>query len=84
MVVIVTPDGQLPAGVSQAVEQFLIEEFIAQRAVEALDEPVLLGLARIDVVPLDLIFGRPFQDRTTGKFGPIAHWEAAPLRAAMP
>jgi hypothetical protein len=30
MVVIVTPDGQLPAGVSQAVEQFLIEEFIAQ------------------------------------------------------
>jgi hypothetical protein len=35
-------------------------------------------------VPLDLIFGRPFQDRTTGKFGPIAHWEAAPLRAAMP
>jgi hypothetical protein len=44
VVVIVAPDGQLPAGIGQAVEQFLVEEFIAQRAVEALDEPVLLGL----------------------------------------
>ena len=30
MVVVVAPDGQLPAGVSQAVEQFLVEQLIAQ------------------------------------------------------
>lgn len=71
MVVIVAPDGQFPAGVGQAVEQFLVEQLIAQRAVEALDEPVLLGPTGIDVVPLDPILACPFQDRPTGKFGPI-------------
>jgi len=55
MVVIIAPDGQLPAGLGQAVEQLLVEELIAQRAVEALDEAVLLGLAGIDVMPFDLV-----------------------------
>ena len=67
IVVIITPDGQFSAGVGQAVEQFLVEKLIAQRAVEGLDEPVLLRLARVDVVPFDLILARPFQDRPTGK-----------------
>jgi hypothetical protein len=72
VVVIITPDRQLPAGIGKAVEQFLVEEFVAQRAIEALDEPVLLGLARIDVVPLDPVLAGPFQDRPTGKFGSVA------------
>ena len=61
---------------------FLVEKLIAQRAVEGLDEPVLLRLGRVDVVPFDLILARPFQDRPTGKFGAIAHWEA-PFREPL-
>jgi len=67
IVVIVAPYSQLPAGIGQAVEQFLVEQFIAQRAVEGFDEPILLGLARIDIMPLDLVLASPFQDRPTGE-----------------
>lgn len=34
VVVIVAPDGQRSAGVGQAVEDFLVEAFVAQAAVE--------------------------------------------------
>lgn len=53
VVVVVAPDRQLAPGVSQAVEQFLIQEFVAQRPIERFNERILLGLAGIDVMPLD-------------------------------
>lgn len=70
-VVTVAPDGQLPAGIGQAVEQFLVEQFIAQRAVEGLDEPILPALARVDVMPLDLVLASPFRNRPTGELGAV-------------
>ena len=43
-VVIVAPERQLPAGVVQGIEDLLVQKLVAQAAVEALDEGVLLGL----------------------------------------
>ena len=53
MVVIVAPEPQHRAGVAQRYEQRLVEAFVAQTAVEALDIAVLLRLAGRDIVPLD-------------------------------
>lgn len=52
VVVVVTPKGQLAAGVGQGVEDFLIQAFVAQAAIEGLDIAVLLGLSGVDVMPL--------------------------------
>ena len=66
VVVVIAPEGQLAAGIGQAVEDLLVQAFVAQAAVEALDVAILLRLARINVVPLDLVVVRPLQDRLTG------------------
>lgn len=39
------------SGVAEVTEQVLVEEFVTEPAVEALDEPVLLRLSRCDIVP---------------------------------
>ena len=49
VVVVVSPEGQLSAGISQAVEDLLVQAFVAQAAIEGLDVAVLLRLAGIDV-----------------------------------
>jgi hypothetical protein len=46
----------------QRREQRLVQAFVAQAAIEALNEAVLHWLARRDVVPLDAPFLRPAQD----------------------
>ena len=79
VVVVVAPRRQLAPGISQAVEQFLIEEFIAQAAVERFDKRVLLRLARVDVVPLDLVLTRPPQDRLAGELGTVVTDDARRL-----
>ena len=75
VVVVVSPHGQLAAGINQAVEDLFVEAFVAQTAVERLDVAVLLRFARVDVVPLDLVVVRPFEDGLAGKLGPVACWE---------
>jgi hypothetical protein len=55
MVVVVSPEPQHRAGVAERHEQRLVEAFVAQTTVEALDVAVLLRLARRDVVPLDAV-----------------------------
>ena len=50
VVVVIAPEGQLAAGIGQAVEDLLVQAFVAQAAVEALDVAILLRLARINVV----------------------------------
>ncbi len=67
LVVVVSPKGQLAPCIVQAVEHLLVQEFVAQAAVEAFDEGVLLGLARVDIMPVDIVVVRPFQDRPTGE-----------------
>ncbi len=58
-IVIVPPVGQHEPGMGQRSEQRLVEAFVPQAAVEALDEAVLHWLARCDIVPLDLALLRP-------------------------
>ena len=48
-------------------EQRLVQEFVAQPAVERLDEGVLDGLSRRDVVPLDPGLVGPAQDGVAGE-----------------
>jgi hypothetical protein len=43
-VVVVAPKRQRSAGISQAVEVLLIQAFVTQTSIEALDVAVLLGL----------------------------------------
>jgi hypothetical protein len=55
-----------PARHRQAAEQSLVEAFIAEAAVEALDEAVLLRLAGSDVVPEDGAVLLPVNRRANG------------------
>jgi hypothetical protein len=65
------PDGQrLRCGV-KAVEDLLVQEFLPQPVVEALDEAILRLLARRDVVPANAALGLPFEDRATVQFGSV-------------
>ena len=77
IVVVVTPESELATGIGQAVKDLFVEAFVAQAAVEALDKAILLRLAGINVVPLDTIFGCPFQDGLAGKLGPIVTDDAS-------
>jgi hypothetical protein len=47
VVAVVAPEGKLAADVCQAVENLLVQAFVAQAVVEALDESVLLLIARV-------------------------------------
>jgi hypothetical protein len=71
VIVIVTPGRDQLPGVAQVGEQVLVEALVAQAAIEALDEAVLHGLSRRDVVPLDLSVFLPTQDGIRRQFGPI-------------
>ena len=71
VVVIVPPSGEHRTGLRQAGEDRLVEAFVSETGVEALDEPVLLRFARRDVVSLDVAFLRPAQDRHAGQLGTI-------------
>jgi hypothetical protein len=53
-IVVVFPKGQNLTGVRQGCEQRLVEQFVPQASVEALDEGILLRLAGRDVLPFDL------------------------------
>ena len=68
--------------VGEVVEQMLIEAFVAEPAVEALDEPVLLRLSRCDVVPQHRPSFLPGQDRVRGHLGAVVaddHHEKAAM-----
>ena len=70
--VVVDPPGFDDAsGIIPPIEKMLIEALIAQVTVKALDEGILGGLARRDIVPLDLGVLDPFEDRMARELGPI-------------
>lgn len=71
MVVVVAPCRDQVAGMAQTGEQVLVQAFVPQAAVEALNEAVLHGFAGRDVVPFDLPVLLPCQDRVRGQFGAI-------------
>ena len=85
-VVVIAPEGELLAGVGEAVEDRFIQAFIPQAAVEAFDQAVLLGMRRtrkqsgelfsrrlalVDIVAGDAGIARPFEDRRAGELGAV-------------
>ncbi len=51
--------------------QFLVAEFVPQAPIEALDEGILHGFARRDVMPVDAGVISPSQDGVAGEFAAI-------------
>lgn len=78
-IVVIAPEGDLPAGVIQGVEDLLVQQFDMQAPVERLDEGVLLRFAGIDVVPGDVVLLGPFQNGSTGELGAIITDDTARL-----
>jgi len=58
-IVVDPPSFDDSAGFSETGEQMFVKEFVAQSAIEGLDEAVLRRLARRDVVPFDAMFLLP-------------------------
>lgn len=79
IVIVVSPERQLTAGVIEAVEQFFVQQLVPQAAVEALYEGVLLGFARVDVMSIDVIITGPLQYRTAGELCSIVADDAGRL-----
>ena len=52
-VVVIFPDREGLAGMGERSEQRLVEQLVTQSSIEALNECILLWLARRDVVPFD-------------------------------
>jgi len=65
--VIVPPGLEHGAGVRQRPEQRLVQQLVAQAAVEALDEAVLLWFTGRNVVPPDASLVCPVQDGVRGQ-----------------
>ena len=74
-VVIVAPERQLAPDVVQGVEDLLVQELVAQAAVAALDEGILLGLARVDVMRGHPVLVGPLQDGAAGELRAVARRE---------
>jgi len=67
MIVVVLPERQLDAGMTNAGEQGLVKALISEPAIEAFDKGVLGWLARRDVVPVNRAVLAPLQDRHAGQ-----------------
>ncbi|OQW52064.1 MAG: hypothetical protein A4S15_09590 [Candidatus Raskinella chloraquaticus] len=70
-IIVRPPDRQGNAGLHQRGEQRLVQELIAQPAIEALDEPVLHRLSGRDVMPFDPGLIRPTEDGVGRKLDPV-------------
>jgi len=58
-------------GLGRRREQRLVQQFIAQPAVEALDGGILHGFARRDVVPVDTALVSPAEDGVAGELAAV-------------
>lgn len=69
-VVVRAPGGERGAGMMQGREQGLVQEFVPQTAIEALDKGILGRLSGRDIVPVKLAIIHELQDRVRGELGP--------------
>jgi hypothetical protein len=70
-VVVEPPFGQDHSGMGERAEQRLVQQLVAQTAIETLDKGVLLRFARRDLVPFNTAVLRPTQDRRAGQLGAV-------------
>jgi hypothetical protein len=59
MIVIILPRTEYGADLGERAEQRLVEQFVPQAGIEALDEGTLLRLTWRDVMPFDLRLLQP-------------------------
>ena len=52
-VVIVSPERKFAVGIVECIEHLLLQQLVAQAAVERLDKGILMRLSWINVVPRD-------------------------------
>ena len=71
VVVVIAPCGQHPPCMGRTTEDGLVQTRIAQPPDEALDEPVLMRLARRDGVPVHIVLLAPPEDRHARRFGAV-------------
>ena len=71
IVIVVTPARDDLAGMAVAAEEVLVEAFVAQPAVERLDEAVLHRFARRNVVPVDAARLPPLKNGVRGQLGAV-------------
>ena len=57
--------------ICEAVEYLFVQTFIPQAAVEAFDQPILLRLSGVDVMPGHAGITCPFEDRGAGELSAI-------------
>ena len=69
LVIARAPTRQSVSGVSEIVEDRLIEQFVAHSAIERFADPVLHRLARRDEMPGDLALLRPGEHCVRGELG---------------
>lgn len=65
--------------VGERLEQVWVEHFFAVAAVEALDEGVLVGFARLDVAQLDSTPFRPVHEGLAGELGAVVTMDGGGL-----
>ena len=68
------------AGVGEGIEDLFIQAPVAQAAVEAFDQTVLLRFAWLDVVPGDAGITCPFEDCGAGELGAAPRENGPPDR----
>ena len=70
------------AGLGETGEDLLVQALVAQPAVEALDEAVLLRFARGDLAPSEAGAIGPFEDGAAGHLGAVVAGDDRGLAAA--
>jgi hypothetical protein len=70
-----TPSFDLDACIVERNKDMLVEAFVAQAAIEGLDEAVLCCCTPGDIVPVEPA-ERPAQHRRASQLAAIVHWEA--------
>lgn len=76
-VVVGSPASERDAGLGQRCEQRLVQQFIPEPTVKALDEGILRGFAGRDVMPGDATLIGPGHDGGTDEFGAAVADQAA-------
>ena len=71
LIAILLPNGDLGTGIGQRREQPFVWELVAEPPIEALDEAILDGFSRCDVVPADGRALAPGRDRHRSERGSI-------------
>ena len=82
-VVVLSPRSDRLPGLVEGEEQCFVQQLVPHLAIEALDEAVLHGLPRHDVVPIDPLILRPGEDAVRGELRAVVADDHAGLASPL-